>query len=337
MGNRIRHIEPFRLYNITVRCNDRQFLLKPNHAPKHPLLAAGCPPLSLLKSNDRIPISSTLNTIGYSLARAQELRPIPLYWAEYSINHGHIGAATNPEKPGHLAEFMQIAQSGIARKLNKQWQREGHLFTGPYHIEPILDDMSAEQKLTYSLANPLKDNLIERISENPFFSCYPFLAKGEELKFWQIDYEAYWDAGGPYKGKRLKDFLIWKTLEISPLPHWEELSVHQRQTKVRILVREQQEAAEKARKAQGATAIGVQQIMDEDPRNRPKNPKDSGPQPLCHTADPELRKAYEEQWRELQREYFEASWDFRMGMWEREFPDGTYRPPIKTIFDSSRR
>ena len=135
----------------------------------------------------------------------------------------------------------------------------------------------------------------------------------------------------------MKDYLIWKTLEISPLPGWEGLTIHQRQTKVRKLIQEQQELAAEKRRSKNRTVVGVKQIMALDPRDRPKNPKTSGPQPLCHTADPEIEKAFEVKWREVKQHHAAASWDYRDGMHEREFPDGTFRPPIKTIFDSTRR
>ena len=33
------------------------------------------------------------------------------------------------------------------------------------------------------------------------------------------------------------------------------------------------------------------------PRDRPKAPKQSGQEPLCHASDPELKKEYKKSWR----------------------------------------
>jgi hypothetical protein len=178
--------------------------------------------------------------------------------------------------------------------------------------------------------------MVEKVSQTPFFSTYRQLALGKKLEYWYLDFAAYWAAGGPTKNRRLKDFLKWITLELTPLPAWRELTVYQRQTKVRKLVQAEQEAQAKKRRDEKRTVLGVPKIMALDPRDRPENPKDSGPQPLCHAADPQLAREFKRQWREVREAHLKASWDYRMGAHERQFPDGTYRPPIKTIYDSSK-
>jgi len=80
--------------------------------------------------------------------------------------------------------------------------------------------------------------------------------------------------------------------------------------------------------------MGVAAQFAVDPRDRPRRPKKSGPQPLCHASDAEVAREYERQWRETLREHRAASIDFLNGMWEREFPEGTFRPPIIRICSS---
>lgn len=70
MGRRIRAWQPNVVYSSTARCNDRQFLLKPDHNTKHPLLAAECPPNALDVRNRHIPQPSVINIIGAAIARA---------------------------------------------------------------------------------------------------------------------------------------------------------------------------------------------------------------------------------------------------------------------------
>ncbi len=55
-------------------------------------------------------------------------------------------------------------------------------------LHPWFDDKAAEQKLIYALTNPVKDNLIETVSQSPFFSMYHHQAFGDELRFWYLDY-----------------------------------------------------------------------------------------------------------------------------------------------------
>jgi len=68
----------------------------------------------------------------------------------------------------------------------------------------------------------------------------------------------------------------------------------------------------------------------------PRNPKSSGQQPLCHASDPAARKMFKREWREFLCEYRRASIDHRAGYFDRETPDGSYRPPLITPYSASR-
>ncbi|MFO8074192.1 MAG: hypothetical protein R6V85_20210 [Polyangia bacterium] len=52
------------------------------------------------------------------------------------------------------------------------------------------------------------------------------------------------------------------------------------------------------------------------------------PIPRVLASDPELKKLREEQIRETEQEHREASRDYLAGDYWREFPAGTFRPPI---------
>ena len=64
-------------------------------------------------------------------------------------------------------------------------------------------------------------------------------ALGKPLRYWDIEWERYWEAGGPFN-RRLhpKQFLVWRTLEITPLPQLAGMPAHRRQTLVRRAVEE---------------------------------------------------------------------------------------------------
>jgi len=54
--------------------------------------------------------------------------------------------------------------------------------------------------------------------------------------------------------------------------------------------------------------------------------------PLCHAADKELAKEYKKQWREFVHQFIQASADYRSGYFHREFPEGSYRPPLVKLY-----
>lgn len=333
MGRRIRIWEPNRVYFATIRCNDRQFFLKPDHHDKHPLLSRSCPPNSLDPRNGHIPRPSVINIIGAAVARALELHPICVHWIESNINHLTIGYSANADQIANISDFFRTADSIIARSLNAKWEHEGHVWGAPFRPSICTDDAAAEKQFLYCLTNPVKDGLVATLRESPFFTCYRAMAHGKPLRFWRIDWDAYYKAGAARKrNHRPKDYLQWMELELTPLPHQATWPEHKRRSRVRAAVREAERDTADTFRASGRTFMGVAAQYAADPRAGPSKPKRSGPQPLCHSSSRNDRREYAKRWRETARAHRAASIDYRLGYWEREFPEGTFRPPLVTPF-----
>jgi hypothetical protein len=333
MGNKIRWVKPNQVYEVSLRTVDRQFLFVPNHHPENPLLASTCHLNALDLNNDLIPEPSIINIIGAALGRALEANPVRLHCFEVNVNHMHEELSADEEQVDNVAEFMRCAHSLIARGVNKTWDREGHVFGGKARIHPCIDDKAAEQKLLYAVTNPIKDNLLESPSKSPLFSTYDHQAKGKPLRFWYIDWDAYWTAGGNRKkSHRVKDYLKWVTWSCAPLPSQLNMSESQRQTWMRKQVKDIVNECRQTRKQEGKSVLGKRALFELDPRDRPKNPKRSGSAPLCHASDKELAKEYRKQWREFVHQFIQASADYRRGHYFREFPEGSYRPPLVKIY-----
>jgi hypothetical protein len=338
MGRRIRVWQPNTVYTATIRCNDRQFLLKPDHDPRHPLLAAGCPSNALDIRNHHTPKPSVVNIIGAAVARAQQLHPIRIHDVEGSINHQTIQYSADADQLANVSDFFRTADSIIARQVNVKWEHEGHVWSSPFRAGACVDDQAAEQQLVYCLTNPVKDGLVATVRESPFFTSYRALAHGKPLRFWRIDWDRFHQAGSyRKKSHRPKDFLEWLEIDLSPLPHQAAWPEHKRQAWIRAVVRDVEQETADAFRAAGRKPLGVTAQYQVDPRDRPANPKASGPQPLCHASSREARLEYARQWREAARAHRAASIDYRMGYWEREFPEGTFRPPLTRPFGAELR
>lgn len=336
MARKIRWLRPQYVYESVSRTVDRQFLFKPNHHPYNPLLEQSCPIESLDPRNDIIPKPSVINVIGASVGRALQKYPIRIHWFESNINHLHVGFSFDRAQMGNAAAFHRDTKSLIARELNRTWEREGNFFSGRSKIHPCLDDASAERHLLYALTNPVKDGLVEQVSDSPLFSTYHFQAKGKALRFWYIDYEAYYLAGGcRKKNHRLKDYLKWVTWECAPLPSHEKMTINQRQTWVRQQVRKIETEKKMTQRKSGNSYIGKAGLFALNPRSRPNHPKTSSPDPLCHAANLDLAKQYKKEWREFLNQFIQASADYRNGYFHREFPEGSYRPPLVTVYYAS--
>jgi len=324
------------VYSAATRCNDRSFLFRPNHNPANPLLDASCPANALDPANDNEPIPSVLNVIGASIGRALQRYGLPLNWFEGNIHHEHGGFTPSDDADrANVPHFFRDAHSLVAREVNRLLDHENHVYGERYRVEPCLDDASAEQKLVYAMVNTVKDGQVERVADSPFFSTFRHLAFGEPLRFWYPDRTAWWKKGGPRPGNRLKDHIKWVEFSLAPLPSWDNFTVHQRRTRFRHLVREAEEIVKREREIEGRIVVGTPALRRLDPRDRPRNPKHSERQPLCHAADPALRRAYEGDWREFLKAYRTASIAYRAGDHTVGFPDGSFRPPLVTMYTAS--
>ena len=329
------------MYSVAIRCNDREFLFRPNHDPASPLLEVGCSPRSLDAGNDLVPRQSAINLIGACLGRALRKHPIRIHWFECNLHHLHIGFSVDDEAMReNVVPFFRMVASGIARQTNRLLVRENHVFGERYRAAPCLDDEAAEQQMLYALANVVKDGQIARVEKSPFFSTYTWHrtdgASAGPYRYWYFDYAGWWKKGGPRRGNRLKDFIEWVDVEVVPLPSLRALSAHQRRTRLRHQLREIERTTAERLATEGRTVVGFDALHRLDPRERPRNPKKSGRQPLCHVSDPAARKMFRREWREFLREHRRASIDYRAGYHERAFPDGSYRPPLITPYSASR-
>ena len=257
MGCKIRWIQPNQVYEASVRTVDRQFLFTPNHHPDNPLLANTSPINALDLSNDIIPKPSIINIIGAAVGRALEKHPIQIHAFEANMSHLHEQFSANEKQVDNAADFFRTVHSLIARGINKTWDREGHVFGARARIQPCLDDAAAEQKLLYAVTNPIKDDLLENATKSPLFSTYEHQANGKPLRFWYIDWEAYWLAGGTRKkSHRPKDYLKWTTWSCTALPSHQGMTDSQRQTWMRAQVREIVKDCKRKRKDEQKTVLG---------------------------------------------------------------------------------
>ncbi len=316
---------PFAMVSRTV---DRAFLFAPNHMRDNPLLRQDSPADALSIDNETVPEPSIINIIGSSIGRALKQHPINIHCYEANINHPHVLFSAPEERLENVPKFFQHTNSLIARQVNQTWKREGAVFTRA-RVTPCEGDASAEQQLLYAVTNPVKDGLISRVRVSPFFSTFAHQTQGDSLRFWWIDWATYWKKGGPDNKKHdPKDYLHWTNWETTPLPHLAELTPYQRRTRLRKLVREEEEKQEAIRLNENRDAIGVPVLFETNPRSRPSTNRQRTPQPLCHADTEEAAVAYEEKWRDFLEKHREASTDFLAGGWEREFPLGSFRPPI---------
>ncbi len=309
MPRRPRLYEPYVVYDVTVQTVDREFLLKPTPEIR--------------------------NIVGASLARAQQNFPIDIHYGLANVNHPHLGVSANEQQVQNLEPFFNQAISLIARETNRYWHRKGRLWASRAHVTPCVDDEKAEERLIYGMTNPMKDGLVEKLSQYPGFSTYSELARGDQQKYFYFDRTAWWKNGGPAGKHRLEEFIRWVPLMVSPLPHWERMTIPQQQTRFRHLLREYEEKFREERRRENRVVVGVKGLRRLNHRDRPKSDKKRDVQPLCHSSTGEGKAEYKLKYDEIQKARMIASLAFRQGCFEVEFPRGTFPPPLKSMYYAS--
>jgi hypothetical protein len=309
MANRPRWIKKDSAYCEVQRTADRQFFFKPD--------------------------DTTRNIIGAAAGRALKKYPVKIYWLDFNVNHKQSGREPLSDSQEHLenyVKFEQLFNSLVARGINRYLGREGPLYSTKNRIDEATDNESLEQQLLYAVTNPVKDGLVDRVAHWKGFSSYKQLATGEVERYSYIDWTAWHRAGGNRSKKAPEAFVKWVEVKLSPIPSWEGMADHKRQTLFRRRVRELEQDCRSQREREGRTAMGPKKLAKLDHRDRPKNPpKKSGRRPLCHSSTTEGAKEYKKKWREFLDQYYYASGMWLKGVTDVEFPSGSFKPPLIRI------
>ena len=305
MGMHPRWIKDGSVYSLTQRTVDRAFLFKPD------------------------PV--TTNIIGASAARALAKHPIKLYWLVMNINHEQNGLAPldgSEESLTNVARFKQTFHRLIAEEINRYLGREGSIFSSASRDVECLDNESVQDRFEYALLNPVKDGLVDKVTQWKGFSCYGALALGEDPVYTYIDRTAWHKAGGLRSGKPLEAFTKSIRITYTPLPGTEQMTPAQRASLIRRRCRELEQEYREKRIQEGKTVMTKTRMENLDHRDRPKSTPVRTRKPLCHAASDEAAKAYKAAFREFLEAYRAASASYLSGCLDVAFPSGSFRPPL---------
>jgi hypothetical protein len=295
------------MYHVTLQCIDRMFLLKP---------------------------SDEVNRIvGAGLGRALARHPLKLHSATTNINHMELVFSLGDDQIHNASPFLQLFQSIVAKELNRHYGREGHFWSSRARVEEIVSDSRAEALLGYGACNVVKDGLVERAAHWNGFSTTEALSSGKPLEFEYIDRTLWWKLGADHREIDPSKYTKRVRIELEPLRSWEQLSEAARQERFLQIVKDHERLAEQERLAEGIVKVkGMRQIEQESPFARPRHRRKKSPQPLCHAETEEECKTYEAEYRETVKAHRQASAAYRSGCYDVEFPKGTFRPPLVTVF-----
>jgi putative transposase len=230
-----RQVVAGRVYLVTRRCTQRQFLLRPDR--------------------------ETNNAFLYCLGYAAERAGIQLVAFIANSNHYH---AVLRDVEGRLPEFLQSFHKLLAKHQNCLRGRWENMWSSEHSSVVELvgpDDVLA--KVVYTLTNPVKDHLVERAHYWPGASSLHATTHGQILV-----------ASRPSRFFRV-DGTMPKSVEVrcAQAPGFEHLSRDEYRRVLLDAIAQSERAAHQERQTTGRRLLGRKTVLAQRPYDRPDSPE----------------------------------------------------------------
>lgn len=252
-----------------------------------------------------------------------------------AIEGNHVqGPALFPN--ANRADFMRDLNSSIARAIPRYCPsyRGGRFWGRRYSSEFLPGAEDIEEYFFYTVLQPIKDGLVDKISQYPGYNCFHDAIWGIKRKYKAVRWKEYRDARRFNKSTKLSDYTEIVTLEYERIPGYEHLT----QSEYAKMMLEKYEARRKAileeRFKNGRSSLGRQALLKIKPGALPKNTKRSDKNShrprilsVCH----ERRAIFKAWYFHIYFEYKEASRRYRAGDSKTPFPPGTFKPWVREV------
>jgi len=228
-----RQIVPGRVYMVTRRCTQRQFLLRPDR--------------------------ETTNAFIYCLGlAAQRTEMRVLAFLAHSNHHHTVVLDTH----GRMPEFLELFHKLVAKHQNALRGRwENFWASEPTSVVELVSDEDILAKMTYALTNPVKDGLIDRADQWPGASSLFANQSGRPVS-----------ARRPLRFfRRDGDLPERVTLEIERPPAFDDLSPPEWRALLDDRIRAVETAARDERRVEGRRILGRAEVLRQCPTDRPKS------------------------------------------------------------------
>ena len=260
MPSPIRIDIPNVVYEVTIRCYQERFLLRP---------------------------SEELNKLIWgAFGRAQALYPdIRLYDLVAESNHYHALVSSTDGASRSL--FFQYVNHRISFEAGRLHGWKGGIFCRPARPIACVTHEDQLHRFRYLRSHGVKENLVARAAEWPGVSALPCLRAGKEISGTFLWHDQATKAQRRAKGKPidLRAFEEQYPVRFSKLPALEHLSWEEIHRYTDDLTRDIEDEFDAKRIH---PPLGRQAILAQDPLDRPRKSKRS-PAPPVHCADPGLR------------------------------------------------
>ncbi|HEY3569224.1 MAG TPA: transposase [Thermoanaerobaculia bacterium] len=263
------------------------------------------------------------------LGRAQRQHEMGIAAFSVLSNHFHLLLIVDDAK--EVAGFMRDLQSKLAREVNRLTGWRGPVFERRYEMTVVTNEEAAQvERLKYVLANGVKENLVERVSQWPGVHSAEALIQGTPLEGHWFDRTRQYVAKNQGEKLRREEYVFAESVVLSPIPCWAHLPADRYSKRVKALVEESEEEAARARQLSGAKVLGAKAILAQDPQARPASVAHS-PAPLVHAATQAARKMFYEIYAEFVCAFRAAAEALRQGRRDVAFPAGSFPPALPFV------
>jgi hypothetical protein len=257
----------------------------------------------------------------------------------FALEGNHIHLVTHITK-NNRGDFLRDLKSTIAKSVPKLTPTYlgGGVWDRRFSNEFIADEATLEEYFFYVALQPIKDGLVDKISDYPGYNCFHDAVWGIARRFKVFNGTAYYRAKRYGANVRKADFYEEFTLRYERLPGYEHLTQKEYAILMHEKLEERRQDILRARAAEGKTSsVGRDRLKRVVPGSLPKSTKTSTATThrprvlsLCHQKRAEMRAWYFG----IFFQFKDASSCYRQGNISAEFPAGTYRPYSKPVVDS---
>lgn len=263
------------------------------------------------------------------LARGLEKRQAKIYAFALEGSHYHAPMLFPfKNRSSFFQDFNSMLAKGVA-SLTPNYEG-GRLFDRRYSSEHIADESDIERQFFYTVLQVVKDGLVERISQYPFYNCYHDATRGVVRKFKRIDWAAYKARKRYNKNVKPIDFMQVYELKYERLPGYENLSQKEYAAMMDRKLEYYWNEVIKKRLSEGKTTfLGREALLRMVPGTRAKKPKVSDrktPRPRVLSRCPIRLEEAKKWYYDIQAQYRKASKRFIAGELDVTFPVDTWRP-----------
>jgi hypothetical protein len=274
--------------------------------------------------------SQQLNDIVLGvLGRAQERYPLEIVSFSFLSSHYHLLLWVRDAR--QLALFVGYFNGNLAREIGHLTGWTDRIWAGRYHAILVSDEEAAQiERLTYILAQGVKENLVARVEEWPGVHSAPALLTGEPAKGIWYDRTFARNLRLRRKTPEAGQVKIPQTVALSPLPCWKHLTPEAYRARVVDLIQQIETTAAIERAKKRVEPLGTEKILAQDPESRPEILERS-PAPFVHAVTRKIRKEIWDAYGWFVAAYREAADKLRNGDRNAAFPPGSFPPHLPFV------